>query len=136
MHTVNTFLERGILLMNESGLANEAKAAKGAARAWDRENMRTVACRLRVEEAEAFKFLTKQMNTTPHGMLSGYVRSCLKQAAQADPSVWKNLHAMAEENQRLIRENQLLRMKLEAAISRGDHAEELVKAWLTSADGR
>lgn len=107
---------------------------RSASREWDKENMRTVACRVRVEEAEQFKKLAGCMETTAHAMLAGYVRACLKQTEKAGPSVWPTLQAMTDENRRLRKENQTLRMKLEAAISRGDHAEELCRS-LLNGDG-
>ena len=41
---------------------------------WDKENMRTVSCRLRKDEAEAFKRLCASKGTTVHAALARYIR--------------------------------------------------------------
>ena len=117
-------------------MTETAENGKKTGKNWDKENLRTVACRIRVQEAEAFRALAERMGTSAHAMLSGYVRQCLEQAARVDTSLWPNLQSLIQDNKALKRENQILKMKLEAAVSRGDHAEALVRRWLESPDGK
>ena len=56
---------------------SEKKKATNAK--WDKENMRTVATRIRKEEAEAFGRYAEERNTTPNALLREYVRKCIKE---------------------------------------------------------
>lgn len=47
-------------------------------REWDRENMRTLSCRVRTYEAEAFKDYCTSRNTTPGNLLKEYVFGCIE----------------------------------------------------------
>ncbi len=47
-------------------------------REWDRENMRTVSCRVRTYEAEIFKEYCAAHNTTPGNLLKSYVFKCIE----------------------------------------------------------
>lgn len=50
---------------------------KQYARKWDKENMRSVSCRLRTEETEDFKKWCELKQTTPGAVLKNYVKQCL-----------------------------------------------------------
>ena len=51
--------------------------AKQSIRAWDRENMRTLSCRVRTEEAEVFKQYCTEHGTTAGELLKKYVGKCI-----------------------------------------------------------
>ncbi len=101
---------------------------------WDRENLRTVSCRIRREEAEKFKAYAEYRGSSTHRLLSDYVAGCLK-----------GYEAVAPENRELVNNLQMevaeLERKLEIAIkaaerdkARAERAEALVDDWLRSAD--
>ena len=46
-------------------------------RAWDRENMRTLSCRVRTDEAEVFKQYCTEHGTTAGELLKKYVGKCI-----------------------------------------------------------
>ncbi len=46
-------------------------------RAWDRENMRTLSCRVRTDEAEVFKKYCADHGTTAGELLKKYVGKCI-----------------------------------------------------------
>lgn len=50
---------------------------KQLARAWDRENMRTLSCRVRTDEAEIFKQYCAAHNTTAGNLIKKYVVNCI-----------------------------------------------------------
>lgn len=104
--------------------------------AWNKENMRTVSCRLRKEEAERFRKFAEYHGTSVHGLLAEYVRKCLaldQVIDKAERVSVNNLHNRVRD----------LELKLEAANKATDQAREramnaeaLVDRWLRSADHR
>ena len=50
-----------------------SEARKKANRKWDAENMATIACRLKKEQAEKFKQLAESRRTTANQMIKEYV---------------------------------------------------------------
>ena len=52
---------------------------KQYSRKWDRDNMRSVSCRLRTEEAELFKAYCTAHNTTPGAVLKNFVKGKLEE---------------------------------------------------------
>ncbi|MGN0603953.1 MAG: hypothetical protein ACI4I2_08245 [Oscillospiraceae bacterium] len=52
---------------------------KGYARKWDKENMRSISCRMRTEDAELFKEYCAAHNTTPGAVLKEYVWKLLEE---------------------------------------------------------
>ncbi len=50
---------------------------KKASRKWDRENMRSLTCRLRTEEAEKFRQFCSENETTPGRYLKNIVLECI-----------------------------------------------------------
>lgn len=65
---------------------------KSYARKWDKENMRSVSCRMRTEDAELFKEYCAAHNTTPGAILKEYV--------------WKLLEEYGEEREKAELERQ------------------------------
>ncbi len=51
--------------------------SKQRMRAWDRENMRTLSCRVRTDEAEIFKQYCAAHDTTAGELLKKYVGKCI-----------------------------------------------------------
>ena len=98
---------------------------------WDKENMRTVSCRLRKDDAVAFKNLCESKGTTVHAALSRYIRTAL-QNIPIDASA---------EGQNLVNQNIALRQKLAVVTQQRDNYaqiakqhEEIIDLWLRSAD--
>ena len=99
---------------------------------WDKENMRTVSCRLRKDEAEAFKRLCASKGTTVHAALARYIRLTIHGLPIDRPE---------EEGQKLIDQNIALRQKL-AYLTREVESwkeiakshDEIIDLWLRSAD--
>ncbi|MCM1327962.1 MAG: hypothetical protein NC253_00840 [Ruminococcus sp.] len=54
-----------------------SEKAKQSIRAWDRENMRTLSCRVRTYEAEVFKEYCAAHDTTAGELLKKYVGKCI-----------------------------------------------------------
>ncbi len=52
---------------------------KNTNRKWDKDNMRTVSCRLRTEDAELFKEYCADHHTTPGAVLKNYIWKLLEQ---------------------------------------------------------
>lgn len=52
--------------------------SKQCIRAWDRENMHTLSCRVRTYDAEAFKDYCTSRHTTPGNLLKEYVFKCIE----------------------------------------------------------
>lgn len=63
---------------------------KQYARAWDRENMRTISCRLRTEDAEYFKDYCKAHKTNPAAVLKKYIFECLEKYSEELEAEEKN----------------------------------------------
>lgn len=100
---------------------------------WDRENMATLACRVRKDEAARFKAFCNEHGTTVHGVFTWVVNALLTDGS---------LSGALAKNLKLAQENELLRKKLavavqdrEIAMQRAERAEGLVDLWLRSADG-
>lgn len=54
-----------------------SEKSKQSIRAWDRENMRTLSCRVRTDEAEVFKQYCTEHGTTAGELLKKYVGKCI-----------------------------------------------------------
>ena len=99
---------------------------------WDKENMKTVSCRIRKEEAVAFKRLCESKGTTVHAALARYIRLTIHGRPIDRPE---------EEGQKLLDQNIALRQKL-AYLTREVESwkaiakshDEIIDLWLRSAD--
>ena len=99
---------------------------------WDKENMRTVSCRLRKDDAVAFKNLCESKGTTVHAALARYIRLTIHGLPIDGPE---------EEGQTLVNQNIALRQKL-AYLTREVESwkeiakshDEIIDLWLRSAD--
>ncbi|MCH5199734.1 MAG: hypothetical protein J1F60_02150 [Oscillospiraceae bacterium] len=63
----------------EKKVKSVSKSQRMASNKWDRENMRSLSCRLRTEEAEIFKQYCDSKKTTPGKLLKQYVIHCIKE---------------------------------------------------------
>lgn len=97
---------------------------------WDKENMKTISCRVRKEEADAFKQYAESCGMSAHTMLSGFVRS----AISSNDGMIRSLSA---ENQKLAAElaqktEELKQMKeiIQQYNLRACRAEELVRKYV------
>ena len=52
-------------------------AQKEASKKYHKEHIASIACRVRKEEAEAFKTYCSNIGKTPNAVLSEFVRSCI-----------------------------------------------------------
>ena len=59
---------------------------KQSNRKWDKDNMRSVSCRLRTEDAEQFKEYCAEIGTTPAQFLKQYILKTLKDYYDNDKS--------------------------------------------------
>lgn len=57
---------------------------KASNAAWDKKNMATIACRLRSEEAEAFKKYAQERGKSPHALLKEFVFECIAEKGAVD----------------------------------------------------
>lgn len=103
---------------------------------WDKENMRTLSCRLRKEEAERFRKYAEYLGTTPHALLSEYVKQCLKLDENITPVMRDNSNAMQNEITLLRKKLDVATKAVDQARDRALRAEALVDSWLRSADGK
>lgn len=103
---------------------------------WDRENLRTVSCRLRKEEAEKFREFAELNGKTPNALVAGYVRRCVELGKDVEPELKDNNKRLREENAILRKKILLAQKEVDIARDRAARAEALVDAWLRSADER
>lgn len=71
-----------IFILEVSQVAVSDKKKKSNA-AWDAKNMQNLACKVRIDTAEAFKAYAAERGTSVHALLKGYVRRCLAEDAAA-----------------------------------------------------
>ena len=60
---------------------------KQTVRKWDRENMKTVCCRMRRYEAELFNEYCKSRNTTPAAVIKKYVTELIDQYCEEQDKI-------------------------------------------------
>lgn len=101
---------------------------------WGAENLRTLSCRIRKEEAEKFKRFAEYRDTTTHKLLSEYVRKCLEAFDTVAPEIVENSNALAKENELLRRKLKVAEEAVKVSSERAARAEALVNKWLSSAD--
>ena len=103
---------------------------------WDKENMRTISCRVRKEEAEEFKKYAEYLGVSPHALLSEYVRKSIKAGENVTPEMRDNSMALQNEVTLLRRKLKIAETALFQARERAVNAEALVDRFLRSADGK
>ena len=102
-------------------------------REWDKENMRTLACRVRREEAEEFRSYAKSLGASAHSLLAEYVHSVVATNRTMSASASTVLQGIIHEKEELaVRvadlERELADTKALAKrlTARAEHAEKLV----------
>ena len=63
-----------------------SRSKRAANNKWDAENMKIVACKIKKDDAEAFKGYAEEKGTTPNALLRGYIYKCLGKVEEADDS--------------------------------------------------
>lgn len=58
-------------------MGNVSKAQRKSANKWDAQHMGSLSCKIKAEEAKAFRDYAEERETTVNALLSGYVRRCL-----------------------------------------------------------
>ena len=58
-------------------MAAVSRAKRASNNKWDRENMKIISCKIKIEEAEAFERYAQERGTTRNALISGYIRRCL-----------------------------------------------------------
>ena len=53
------------------------RAKRAANNKWDAENMKNIACKIKKEEAEAFKEYAAERKTTPNALLRNFIYKCI-----------------------------------------------------------
>ncbi len=101
---------------------------------WEKENLRTLSCRIRKEDAERFHTYAKYKGTSVHGLLSEYVRRCLDNAGTITQDQMDRSIAMQNEIALLRRKLRIANQAVDQARARAVNAEALVDKWLRSAD--
>lgn len=61
------------------------EARKKANQKWDKENMATIACRLRKEQVEEFKRIAERQGKTANQMIREYVFAVLEKDIEENP---------------------------------------------------
>lgn len=54
-----------------------SRAKRASNNKWDKENMKIVACKIKKDDAEAFKQYADEKNTTPNALLRNYIYNCI-----------------------------------------------------------
>ena len=99
---------------------------------WDKENMKSLSCRVRTEEAEAFRNICDGRGVSTHAMLLQFVRATINGDSE---------DVVGRENRQLREENRKLRADLRAMTSTAkmyktsaENALGLVDEWLRRYD--
>ena len=59
-----------------------SEAQKKSRDKWDRENMTTLGCKVKKEDAAAFRAFAKEQGKTTNTVLKEYVQECIKHSEQ------------------------------------------------------
>ena len=68
---------------------------------WDQANLKTLACRVRTEEAEEFKAYAREKGVTVHSLLSDYVRETVAMKRNMSTSASQLIQQLMADNERL-----------------------------------
>lgn len=66
-----------ILLTGGIIIYGSIKGKRASNNKWDKENMKLVACKIKKEDAEAFKQYADDNDTTPNALLRKYIYKCI-----------------------------------------------------------
>ena len=99
---------------------------------WERENMSTLSCRLRKEEAEKFRQYALYMGSSVHGLLTEYVRKCIELNDTVPTAERADSVRMQNEIAQLKRKLEIAEEAIAQARERALHAEEIVMHFLSN----
>ena len=97
-----------------------------AGKKWDKENMKTLTCRVRADVAENFTAVCRNQGKTVHRVLSDFVQEQLT----GKPVAETRRRNLAEENRQLKKQLKAANIEISAQKSRANIAENLVDDWL------
>lgn len=103
---------------------------------WAKENMRTLSCRVRTEEAEKFRKYAEYLGKSTHSILSTYVSNCLNTFDQIPEPVVTEVEELRTQIKLLKRKLDIAKRAVEVAQDRAVRAEALVDEWLRSDDAK
>ena len=61
-----------------------SRAKRASNNKWYKENMKIVACKIKKDDAEAFKQYADEKNTTPNALLRNYIYNCIEKGETSD----------------------------------------------------
>ena len=61
-----------------------SRAKRASNNKWDKENMKIIACKIKVEKAEKFKKYAEDNSTTPNALLREFIDSCINEASEIE----------------------------------------------------
>lgn len=104
---------------------------------WDQANLKTLACRVRKEEAETFKAYAAERGLTTHSLLADYVRETVAMkhnmsmsASQLIQQLMAERDRAAAELDRLRADNKELKELAKQLTLRAERAETLVREYV------
>ena len=97
-----------------------------AGKKWDKENMKTLTCRVRADVAENFTAVCRNQGKTVHRVLSDFVQEQLT----GKPVAETRRRNLAEENRQLRKQLNAAMTEIRVHKERADIAEKLVDDWL------
>ena len=97
---------------------------------WDKENMKTLACRVSKEEADAFRQYAESCGTSAHALLASFVRSAASNDADAIRSLSAENQKLAAELARTAEELKQMKEIAKQYDLRASRAEELVRKYI------
>jgi len=101
---------------------------------WGKENLRTLSCRVRIEDAEKFKQYAAYVGKTTHALLQEYVNKCIDLNKEVTVAQRSAVERLQVEVDMLRRKLKVAEAEVQQARSRAVNAEALVDKWLRSAD--
>lgn len=97
---------------------------------WDKENMKTLACRVRKEEADSFRQYAESCGMSAHTMLAGFVRSAISGDDSMTASLSKENKRLEAELAKKTEELKNLKEIAKQLDLRACRAEELVRKYV------
>lgn len=99
---------------------------------WDKENMKSLSCRVRTEEAEAFRSICEERGVSTHAMLLQFVRATIKGSGN-DIANTEVLN-LRSENRQLKADLRAMAATARMYKSSAENALGLVDEWLRRYD--
>lgn len=97
---------------------------------WDRENMKTLACRVRKDEAEAFRQYAESCGTSAHALLASYVRNAMASNDGGTRSLTAENRRLAADLAQTKADLKMLKDIAKQYEDRALRAEELIRKYI------